>query len=428
MTHASTDRAGAHHGTGTPKILILGAGRGQVGLIRAAKKLGYDVSVASLLDGPPPGLALADHVIEADITSPDAVLSAIEGHHFDGVATCCADTPLAALAAVAHARDLRGLTPTAAHLCHDKQAMKKTLSAAGVPTAKYITVATPSDLDDFAHEVGFPLVVKATDLQGSNGVFIVHSLDDAHAAFTRAAELSPSGSVIAEEFLTGQEIGAQACIADGEVLFVLPHGDETIERDTNVPVGHYVPLTGQHTANCVEQHPYSINAVTATAITEAVTAAIHALGLDNCAVNVDLMLNDGKVTIIELTGRAGANCLIETCGPYLGVDYYEFIARLATGDRVKEMWDARTPTQAAVWSRMLYSHTTGVVDHLAYTGEDPRVLEAGFYRHTGDEVHAFRTSHDCIGHLVVAAPTLDGCKEALDLAESHVCLEFTSVD
>ena len=81
-----------------------------------------------------------------------------------------------------------------------------------------------------------------------------------------------------------------------------------------------------------------------------------------------------------------------------------------------------------MWSRMLYSQKTGVVDNLEYTGEDPRVLEAGFYRHAGDTVHAFRTSHDCMGHLVVAAPTLHGCKEALDQAESQVCLELTTAD
>ena len=35
------------------------------------------------------------------------------------------------------------------------------------------------------------------------------------------------------------------------------------------------------------------------------------MGLDNCAVNIDMILKDNKVYMIELTGRAGANCLPE---------------------------------------------------------------------------------------------------------------------
>lgn len=53
------------------------------------------------------------------------------------------------------------------------------------------------------------------------------------------------------------------------------------------------------------------------------------MGLDNCAVNCDLIEKDGKVYVIEITGRAGATCLPETVGLYYGINYYEAIVRLA---------------------------------------------------------------------------------------------------
>lgn len=82
-----------------------------------------------------------------------------------------------------------------------------------------------------------------------------------------------------------------------EVLFVMPHGDETYMSHTAVPVGHYVPL------DC-DEDVYKQTEI-------AVKSAIKALGLNNCAVNVDLILRDNKVYVIELTGRVGANCLPE---------------------------------------------------------------------------------------------------------------------
>ena len=50
------------------------------------------------------------------------------------------------------------------------------------------------------------------------------------------------------------------------------------------------------------------------------------MGLDNCPVNCDLMEKDGKIYVIEITGRAGATCLPEIVSLLYDVNYYEVIA------------------------------------------------------------------------------------------------------
>ena len=64
--------------------------------------------------------------------------------------------------------------------------------------------------------------------------------------------------------------------------------------------------------------------------------SIKALGLNNCAVNVDLILRDNKVYVIELTGRVGANCLPELVEINFGIEYYKMIAAMAVGENPLE--------------------------------------------------------------------------------------------
>ena len=56
-------------------ILVLGAGRGQVGLYKAAREMGH-LSVAVSIPGDYPGFALADEIDYTDITDAEAVLEA----------------------------------------------------------------------------------------------------------------------------------------------------------------------------------------------------------------------------------------------------------------------------------------------------------------------------------------------------------------
>ena len=59
--------------------------------------------------------------------------------------------------------------------------------------------------------------------------------------FIKQKNVTKVDYVLIEKFLQGREFGAQAFISNGEILFVMPHGDILYQADTAVPVGHYVP-------------------------------------------------------------------------------------------------------------------------------------------------------------------------------------------
>lgn len=395
------------------RLLILGAGRGQVGLYKAAKAMGIITIAGTMADNNPPGIALADEVCYMNIAEPDDVAEKAKTLQLDGIATCCLDTGITALGKTCDKLRLIGLSESAAIMCNDKSKMKKAFMKGNVSTAQYFEISSEDDLKKALEKIKLPVIIKATDLQGSNGIYISKTREAAYEGFRSAMNLTKRSYCIVEEYIEGWEFGAQAFVYQGEVLFVLPHGDETYMSHTAVPVGHYVPL------ECNED----IYKQTETVVKN----AIKALGLNNCAVNVDLILKDNKVYMIELTGRVGANCLPELVEINYGIEYYKMIAAMAVGCNPLEYWEERNSSATAGFAKMiLFTDKNGILKDIRYNGEMTEdILEITFFKHSGDEIHIFENSNDCVGQIIVKAENLENCKEIIKhiMEQIYITLE-----
>ena len=391
------------------KLMVLGAGFPQAQLLKAAKELGYKTVVCSI-PGDYPGFALADEISYADISDPEAVLEAAKKFGADGVATCCLDTGVRALGYTCEKLGFPGLSEKAAILSADKWQMKNAFMDAGVNTAKCYRITDESALEAALKNLTLPVVVKAVDLQGSKGVYICRSAEAARESFALAMSLTRQSFCIVEEFIEGGELGAQAFVYQGEIVFVLPHGDNTYMSKTAVPIGHYVPI----------DEPQS---VIDAAVAES-EKAIRALGLDNCAVNIDLIERDGKVYVIELTGRAGATCLPELVSIYYGLDYYKMIAAMAMGEDPRKLFGAREGKNVANASRMLLCEQSGVVKHI----ENPVVMDKHIYDlslivQEGDSVNKFTNAKDRVGQVIVSGESLGDCLSRIDKILAQIKIE-----
>ncbi len=377
------------------KILVQGAGRGNLGLIKTA--IAHDVfTIVTGMGGDYPCIPLADVNCYADISDPEAVLKVAKEQKVDGVIICCSDTGLRAVGRCNDVLHLTGISEEAAIVSSNKFLMKEKLQANGVRTAAFFKVSTEEELQHAVQNIGFPVIIKATDLQGSRGIAIVRDEETLLSSFHDVMSLTRQSYCIVEEFLEGKEYGAQSFVYDNEVLFVLPHGDETIMCKTAVPIGHYMP--------------YEMDASLYEDTCNQVKSAIKALGLNNCAVNVDLIEKDGKAYIIELTGRVGANCLPELVSNYFGINYYEMILRTALGYSPMPIFETRREPCATL-ARMIRSDRTGVVDFISV----PEIenAEIHLFVHQGSEVRAFTNSNDAIGEAIVSASSLSSCEKIM---------------
>lgn len=392
------------------KIMILGAGRGQTDLISAAKKYGYRTVVTSI-EGNYPGFELADEICYADISNPVEVAEAAEKYNVDGIVTACLDTGIAALGYTCEHNNLPGLSEEAAKLSGDKLLMKSVFMENGVSTARYKKVSSKDELPSVLNELNMPLIVKAVDLQGSRGINIVNTEEELYDGYERTMSETKKEFCIVEEFIDGYEFGAQAFVKDNDVLFVLPCGDVTFLGNTKVPIGHYAPLKfDEKIINQVEKQA---------------KASIKALGLNNCAVNIDFIMKDDHIYVIELTGRIGANCLPQLTSIYYGIDIYKLIIDTSMGINPKEYFEKNKKELTPCYAKMLISDKSGRIKRIINNNDNnPDITEITFFVKEGDEINKFTNSKDCLGQVVVKGKTLEDCEELINDVIAKIFFEL----
>ena len=387
-------------------LMIMGAGIYQVPLIKTAKRMGVHTIVVSI-PGNYPGFALADEICYENTVDYEAVLGVAREKHVDGIVTAGTDVAVITIGKVCDELGLKGLSFAAAEIASNKLGMKEKYEEYGVRTARFRLVKLDgSDLKEKAAELTFPLIFKAVDSSGSRGIRRVDSEEEFERTRQYVAESTHKDYFLVEEFIEGEEFGAQAFVQDGKVEFILPHGDFVFHGDTGVPVGHFAPydLPEEVIADCKEQ----------------LVKAVEAMSLDNCAINADFILKDGKTYVLELGGRSGATCLAELVSIYYGFDYYEKLIRVALGEKVSFASDQAMPNA----SKLLMSDRDGVIASQTDTNESSEnLVEVQFDYQPGDLVHAFHVGPHRIGHVITKGETLKQAKAQLEEALQKIHIE-----
>ena len=109
--------------------------------------------------------------------------------------------------AAAQVREALGIPGTSVRttwLCRDKPAMKEVLREGGVRCARSLGSGSSEEVRAFAHDVGYPIVLKPRAAAGAQGAVRVDSDEEMDAAF-RTLGVGHGGQVAAEEFIEGHE-------------------------------------------------------------------------------------------------------------------------------------------------------------------------------------------------------------------------------
>ena len=390
--------------------MILGASYSQLPLYEAARKLGA-ATVAASTPGDWPGFAVADESVYADITNPEAILKAAQEKGIDGIATCCLDAGVRALGYTCEKMGLIGPSARAADISNDKFKMKEAFMEGGVQCARHICIHSLEELEEALEKLEFPVVLKAVDLMGSRGIFRCNTREETFFYYNKTMEATRKDYCLVEEFIEGQVLGCEAMIRDGKLLYCLPNNIEAFQSYVPTPIGHSGPYRKQEELGAEVRHQVEL--------------AIKAVGLDNCPVNCDLIEKDGKIYVIEITGRAGGTCLPEMVSIYYGINYYEAIVRLALGMDVEEMFRGKTSGVANL-SRTLLSEKDGVVKAI-YNENEPAedIVDLSFNIAPGEEVHHYTNGRDRLGQVILQGGSLESCEKRLQEILSKINIEFT---
>lgn len=378
------------------KLMILGASYSQIPLIQAAKRMGITALVASI-PGNYQGFESADEIAYVDITDPEAVLQAAREAKVDGIATCCMDIGTRALGYACEKMGLPGPGLRAAEASCNKYLEKEAYLQHGVNTARFFRVKKKAELEQALKQLEFPVMVKAVDLMGSRGIFRCDSYQEALENYEKTMAATPLDYCIVEEFIQGTMFGVEAMVSNGKLAYLLPLGNDMRQGNPPFPVGHYVPWEFQETLE--------------SQIREQIEKAVDALGFENCPLDFDCMLKDGKVYIIEATGRAGATCITDTVGIYYGIDYFEAIVRVALGMDVTELFLGPQVPRTPSVTRLLSVEQEGIVESIHIPEHLPeQVVDLSFNIGKGSQVRPMTNGADRVGQLIVKGKTLKECR------------------
>ena len=396
------------------KILILGAGVYQVPLIQKAREMGLYTIVASI-PGNYPGFQFADKVLYEHTVDAEAILRVAREEAVDGICTTGTDVAMITVGTVCDALGLSGVSLEGAKAATDKAIAKEKYREFGVNTAefRYVSTKTPlAEVEAVCVELGYPVIVKAVDSSGSRGITRVNEPAGIAAAVESAQAVTRQSHYLVEKFLVGEEFGAQAFVQNGKVEFILPHGDYVFQGDTGVPIGHFAP--------------YDVHGLE-DEVRRQTELAIRAMGLDNCAINVDFILCDGKPYVLEIGARGGATCLVELVSIFYGFDYYEKMLRVALGETVS-FAPAVTPGVPNV-GMLLRADKTGVITREENQNPTSEQLVAVQFDYAvGDKVRKFHIGPDRIGHVVTKGTTLEEANAAMERALANIVLEIAETE
>lgn len=268
----------------------------------------------------------------------------------------------------------------------DKHQVMELAQSLGISAPRSRWPASPAGAVDAAGEIGFPVILKPREGQGSHGVRLVHSPRDLEAAY--AATLERFGPTLVQEYIPpgGGEFGVSMFIGrDQRLLARFSH-----RRVRSYPVAGG-PSTLRESVSCPE----------AEAAAERLLRALDWSGVAMVEFRRDP--RDGSFRLIEVNHRFWGSIQLAIVS---GVDFPALLCADALGEPVTPVLDYRLGVQC----RWLFP---GDVMHFL-SNPDRWRLSPSFFRFVGRDLHYDIASlADPLPGLLVLA---DSLMQALDPA------------
>jgi biotin carboxylase len=394
------------------RLLVLGAGPAQLGLLAAAHKRDLHV-IAVDRDPDAPGFRYADR--RAIISTEDefGIERLAEAERVDGIIAPGIDWPVGIAARVASKLGLpHPLSPESATLATSKTRQREKFAAAGVPQPEYRACRTVEDARTAADEVGYPCVVKAPDRQGQRGLSVVRTRADLDEAVTSALKHSRHGGLLVESFVDGREVTVNAFVLDGRFNALT-----VTDRHLAEPPAFGVALA--HTWPSAQPTPHIAKAI------DAARRAAAALGITDGPTYTQLLVSEDGAVVGELAARLGGGHDAELCRAALRVNLNGLAIAAALGEPIPRN---RLAPQARVGGACVRFLVAPRGELLRISGLDAAYDSEGvrgirIYRKPGHVFGPLRNGADRAGAILAIGDSAEEALANADRAKSLVRFE-----
>jgi len=252
----------------------------------------------------------ADILVTCDMSQPDKIAAALLPYQDELLAiTCRSEQSMGRFAKVLpHVPYLRTPTTESLHWASDKYLMRrrlKTYNAKITPEFTLVTENTKNERERVVKKIGFPMIIKPTNLSGSLFVSVCYHEEDLEKTLRntfrklrKAYEQDKrieEPRLIAEEFMDGDMYSIDSYVNARGIVTHCP----LVKVVTGKKIGHegfqgYLQIT-----------PPVFKKTTVEKAEEVAEAAIHAIGLRSSIAHTELMKIDDEWKVVEIGARMG---------------------------------------------------------------------------------------------------------------------------
>jgi biotin carboxylase len=376
------------------RLLVLGAGPGQLGLLEAARARDLHV-IAADRNPAAPGFRFADRRAIISVEDEPQLDRLASAERVDGVIAPGIDWSVAIAARIADRLGLpHPIDPPTAVLATSKLRQRERFAEAGVPHPRHVVCATLDEAVDAAAGFGYPCVTKAPDRQGQKGLVLVRDEAQLGQAFALALAESRSSLVLVEELVPGREVTVNAFSVEGRFA-PLTVTDRTVAEP---------PAFGVALAHV---WPSSLAPDEVGAAVDAARAAADAVGVREGPTYTQVVVGERGAHVVELAARLGGGHDAELCAQALGVDPNALALAEALGEPVDEeqLRPVRQAGGACVRFLLPEPGLLEAVSGVEDAAEQEGVVWVRVYREPGVVLGPLRRGSDRVGAVLAVGET-----------------------
>ena len=394
------------------RLLVLGAGPAQLGLLAAARARELHV-IAVDREPSAPGFRYADRRAIVSTEDESGIERLASAERVDGLIAPGIDWPVAIAARIAERLALpHPISPETAALSTSKLRQRERFAEAGVPQPQFEVCSGADEAREAAERIGFPCVVKAPDRQGQRGLTLVRDASEVHDAVRVALDASRSATLLVEEHVPGREITVNAFSLDGHFQPL------TVTDRLTAPLPAFgVALTHAWPS---ELEPHGIGAVI-----EAASAAARAVGIARGPSYTQVLVGPDGPRVAELAARLGGGHDAELCRVALGVDLNGAALSAAVGDEIPSTALAPVARVGGACVRFLVAppgelrEVKGVEEAFGADG----IRGIRIYRRRGHRFGELRRGADRAGAILAVGDSREEALERAARAEAMIRFE-----
>jgi carbamoyl-phosphate synthase large subunit len=261
-----------------------------------------------------------ERIIERE--KPDAILPTVGGQTGINLAMALYENG----ALERHGVELIGANAEAIKTAEDRQLFKEKMVEIGVEVPRSAYAATEEDAEDFAANIGYPLVIRPSFTLGGSGGGIAYNVEELRSVVSHGLELSPVHRVLVEESVIGWKEFELEVMRDKADNVIVVCSIENLDP-MGVHTGDSITVAPQQTLTNVEYQ----------AMRDEAKRIIRAIGVETGGSNIQFAVDpkSGRRLAIEMNPRVSRSSALASKAT--GFPIAKFAAKLAAGYTLDEI-------------------------------------------------------------------------------------------